>query len=99
MADYEPGGSFGELALIYNCERAATVRAATPCRLWTMDLPTFRRTLATTASSQVVARCEFLRRVPLLAELTNEQVNSGVVGPHCPDMRKGTCAPTTFPRL
>lgn len=72
--DYGPGGSFGELALVYNCERAATVRAITPCRLWTMDLVTFRRYLATAACSQVVSRCEFLRKVPLLAELTNEQV-------------------------
>lgn len=74
LAKYGPGGSFGELALVYNCERAATVRAVTPCRLWTMDLTVFRRLLATAACSQVVARCEFLRKVPLLAELTNEQV-------------------------
>lgn len=71
---YGPGGSFGELALMYNCERAATVRATAPSRLWTMDLSTFRRSLATTASSQIVSRCEFLRKVPFLAELNNEQV-------------------------
>eukprot|EP00903_Cladosiphon_okamuranus_P007650 g7418.t1 len=72
---YGPGGSFGELALMYNCERAATVTATAPSRLWTMDLSTFRRSLATTASSQIVSRCEFLRKVPFLAELNNEQVN------------------------
>lgn len=71
---YGQGGSFGELALMYNCERAATVRATAPSRLWTMDLSTFRRSLATTASSQIVSRCEFLRKVPFLAELNNEQV-------------------------
>ncbi|CAM9860220.1 unnamed protein product [Scytosiphon promiscuus] len=72
---YGPGGSFGELALMYNCERAATVRATADSRLWTMDLSTFRRSLATTASSQIVSRCEFLRKVPFLTELNNEQVN------------------------
>ncbi|CAM9656305.1 unnamed protein product [Pylaiella littoralis] len=75
VCSYGPGGSFGELALMYNCERAATVRASTPCRLWTMDLTTFRRSLATAASSKIVSRCEFLRKVPFLAELSNEQVN------------------------
>lgn len=74
VCEYGPSGSFGELALMYNCERAATVRAVTASRLWTMDLSTFRRSLATTASSQIVSRCEFLRKVPFLAELTNEQV-------------------------
>lgn len=73
VAEYGPRGSFGELALMYNCERAATVRAVTASRLWTMDLSTFRRSLATAASSQIVSRCEFLRKVPLLAELNNEQ--------------------------
>lgn len=72
---YGPGGSFGELALMYNCERAATVRATAPSRLWTMDLSTFRRSLATTANSQIVSRCDFLRKVPFLAELNNEQVS------------------------
>ncbi|CAN0144996.1 unnamed protein product, partial [Laminaria digitata] len=74
VCDYGPSDSFGELALMYNCERAATVRALTASRLWTMDLSTFRRSLATTASSQIMSRCEFLRKVPFLAELTNEQV-------------------------
>ncbi|CBN75351.1 conserved unknown protein [Ectocarpus siliculosus] len=75
VCGYGPGGSFGELALMYNCERAATVRATSDSRLWTMDLSTFRRSLATTASSQILSRCEFLRKVPFLAELNNEQVN------------------------
>lgn len=74
VCGYGPGGSFGELALMYNCERAATVKATSDSRLWTMDLSTFRRSLATTASSQILSRCEFLRKVPFLAELNNEQV-------------------------
>ena len=28
---------FGELALLYSAPRAATVRAATPCKLWVME--------------------------------------------------------------
>ncbi|CAN0206792.1 unnamed protein product, partial [Ascophyllum nodosum] len=74
VASYGPGGSFGELALMYNCKRAATVRATVSSSLWTMDLSIFRKYLATTASNQMMSRCEFLRKVPLLEELTNEQV-------------------------
>ena len=32
-----PGGSFGELALIYNQPRAATVKCRTECQLWAID--------------------------------------------------------------
>jgi cAMP-dependent protein kinase regulator len=35
---YESGGCFGELALLYNCPRAASVMALTDCSLWTLDL-------------------------------------------------------------
>ena len=35
---YETGGCFGELALLYNCPRAASVIALTDCSLWTLDL-------------------------------------------------------------
>jgi len=35
---YEPGGCFGELALIYNSPRAASVTAKSACKLWALDL-------------------------------------------------------------
>ena len=34
---YSSGGSFGELALMYNCPRAATVRCANDGALWAID--------------------------------------------------------------
>mmetsp|Transcript_25347 Transcript_25347/g.40002 ORF Transcript_25347/g.40002 Transcript_25347/m.40002 type:complete len:632 (-) Transcript_25347:623-2518(-) len=75
IRDYGPGGSFGELALMYNAKRAATVRAQTPCVLWSMDLRTFRRILATSSSSQMVERCEFLQSVEILHALKYEQIS------------------------
>lgn len=35
---YGPAGCFGELALIYNSPRAASVVASSACKLWALDL-------------------------------------------------------------
>lgn len=71
---YEPSGCFGELALIYNSPRAASVTAKTACKLWALDLKTFRYILATTSSSKMVKRCEFLKKCSFLDALSNEQI-------------------------
>jgi cAMP-dependent protein kinase regulator len=46
------GGSFGELALLYNCPRAVTCIANTDCRVWKVDQKTFRYMLANNNASQ-----------------------------------------------
>ena len=38
---YNPGESFGELALLYNAPRAASIRAVTDCVLFALDRETF----------------------------------------------------------
>jgi len=38
---YKPGESFGELALLYNCPRAATIIAKTDVVLFELDRQTF----------------------------------------------------------
>lgn len=71
---YQPGGCFGELALIYNSPRAASVAATSNCELWTLDLATFRQILASTSNSKSMRRCDFLKKCVFLDPLSNEQV-------------------------
>jgi len=41
LKTYNPGEAFGELALLYNAPRAATVRAKTDSVMWSLDRETF----------------------------------------------------------
>jgi cAMP-dependent protein kinase regulator len=66
-----PGGSFGELALMYNAPRAATVLSTEPAScLWALDRLTFRRILMDSTFARRRMYESFLEEVPLLASLT-----------------------------
>ena len=41
LKDYVPGEAFGELALLYNAPRAASIEASEPSELWALDRRTF----------------------------------------------------------
>lgn len=65
------GGSFGELALMYNAPRAATIISAEPhCTLWALDRLTFRRILMESTFARRRMYESFLEEVPLLSTLT-----------------------------
>ncbi len=63
--------AFGELALINNTNRAATIRAVAPCQLWTLDRKTFRNVLASKELQKRSERVGLLRNVKLLEKLTD----------------------------
>lgn len=63
------GASFGELALLYNCPRAATCVATSDCRLWKVDQHTFRHMLANNTANQQKDVLYVVKKVPFLAEL------------------------------
>ncbi|KAL2810699.1 cyclic nucleotide-binding-like protein [Aspergillus granulosus] len=65
-----PGGSFGELALMYNAPRAATIASVDQkSTLWALDRVTFRRILMDSAFQRRRMYEAFLEEVPLLSSL------------------------------
>jgi cAMP-dependent protein kinase regulator len=70
VGSINPGGSFGELALMYNAPRAATIVSTSKGGvLWQLDRVTFRRILMTDAAEKRKMYEGFLEEVPLLSEL------------------------------
>jgi cAMP-dependent protein kinase regulator len=56
VSTLEAGRCFGELALLYDTPRAATIRAMSHCVVYSLDGSTFRNTLANTSYSKVRVR-------------------------------------------
>lgn len=71
VASIGSGGSFGELALMYNSPRAATVISTEPSTLWALERVTFRRILMDSAFQRRQMYESFLSEVKLLESLTD----------------------------
>ncbi|KAI8890883.1 camp-dependent protein kinase regulatory subunit [Backusella circina FSU 941] len=69
VASYEQGGSFGELALMYNAPRAATIVATSSSILWALDRVTFRTILMENTSLKRKMYESFLEELVLLKSL------------------------------
>lgn len=57
-----PGCSFGELAILYNCARTATVTAASDVRVWVLHRRTFQTIMTKTGKDRRKQYESFLRR-------------------------------------
>lgn len=66
---YDNSGSFGELALLYNMPRAASVKAITQGALWAMDRHTFRRIILKSAFKKRKMYEQLIESVPMLKAL------------------------------
>ncbi|KAI3378541.1 hypothetical protein SNEBB_004434 [Seison nebaliae] len=73
---YKDQGSFGELALMYNQPRAATVISITDGKLWSLDRQTFRALVLTAAYKKRKNYESLLSSVPMLSQLSEfEKMN------------------------
>lgn len=69
VRSYEPGDVFGELALLYNAPRAATIIAKENCQLWQLDRSTFNHIVKDAAQTKRNKYEDFLQTVPVLQSL------------------------------
>lgn len=69
-----PGQSFGELALMYNQPRMATVRALEDAVVWGLDGSTFRKVIIDIAYRRRMLHKDLLGKVPLFATLSPAEV-------------------------
>eukprot|EP00440_Ansanella_granifera_P041749 gb/GFBE01045267.1/.p1 GENE.gb/GFBE01045267.1/~~gb/GFBE01045267.1/.p1 ORF type:complete len:450 (+),score=157.44 gb/GFBE01045267.1/:1-1350(+) len=63
------GDVFGELALLYNCPRAASVVCKEKCTLWELDRATFTNIVKDAAATKRSTLSEFLKKVPLFSNI------------------------------
>lgn len=61
--------SFGDLALMYNSPRAATITAFTDCDLWSLDREFFKNAIVKSSTKQIVQLSLFLSKIPLFESL------------------------------
>ena len=66
LKTYQPGESFGELSLLYNAPRAATIISDGDALLWSLDRQTFNHIVKGAASKKREKYETFLGKVKLL---------------------------------
>ena len=69
VGSMNPGAAFGELALINDVKRAATIRIEKTSQLWLLDRQTFRRVLTQQEHSSKEEKLSFLRNINLFEKL------------------------------
>ncbi|XP_069598924.1 cGMP-dependent protein kinase 2 [Ranitomeya imitator] len=66
--------TFGELAILYNCTRTASVKALTNVRTWALDREVFQNIMRKTAQTRHEEYQNFLRSVFLLKKLPEDKL-------------------------
>nr|XP_061806406.1 cGMP-dependent protein kinase 2-like [Nerophis lumbriciformis] len=69
------GDVFGELAILYNCKRTATVKAKTEVRLWCMERQTYRTIITNKSKKKREQLLGFLKTSRTLKDLNDVQLS------------------------
>ncbi|XP_068585421.1 cGMP-dependent protein kinase 1-like isoform X1 [Cebidichthys violaceus] len=70
-----PGKVFGELAILYNCTRTATVMALIQVKLWAIDRQCFQTIMMRTGLIKHAEYMDFLKSVPTFQGLPEETLS------------------------
>jgi len=69
LKEYQAGEGFGELALLYNAPRAASIKAKTDCVVWKLDRDTFNHIVKDAAAKKRDKFENFLSSVKILQSM------------------------------
>jgi len=69
LKTYKPGEAFGELALLYNAPRAASIKATQPSSCWVLDRNCFNYIVKDAAMRKRQRFDDFLCSVELLENM------------------------------
>lgn len=75
LKTYVSGEAFGELALLYNAPRAATIKAKTETLLWCLDRDTFNNIVKESARNRREKYEKFLRCVEILSTMDDYEIS------------------------
>ncbi|CAF3062860.1 unnamed protein product [Rotaria socialis] len=67
-----PGRVFGELAILYNCTRTASIKALSDCKLWAVDRQTFQAIMMRAGMQKQSDHLELIRNVKTFASLRED---------------------------
>lgn len=65
----KPGEGFGDLALLFNAERSASIRACQNCGLWGIDRTTFRKVVEEMVSKQYKENRKFMEKIKFFRDI------------------------------
>ena len=69
---YKAGSYFGELALLYDQPRAATVRATAKCKLWVMDRTVYNAIYHQEMRDMRAAKMTLIKSMPIFKPLSEQ---------------------------
>jgi cGMP-dependent protein kinase len=69
------GKAFGELAILYNCKRTASIKAVTDGKLWALERSAFQKIMMSSGIKKMENQVNFLKSVPLLSTFPGPVLN------------------------
>uniref|UniRef100_A0A914WFZ1 cGMP-dependent protein kinase n=1 Tax=Plectus sambesii TaxID=2011161 RepID=A0A914WFZ1_9BILA len=70
-----PGRVFGELAILYNCTRTASVQALSDVRLWVLDRSVFQMITMRLGMERHTQLMDFLKKVEIFRNLSDDRIS------------------------